>query len=293
MREKLRAFAPLLVVLIGLGILLYPSISNYTVMHNASRAVSAYDAAVEQLSDEQMEQMLAAAHDYNARLASAGGRAAPADAPGGAADRGEGYESRRDRHGDGMRGYITIPRLKETLPVYHGTSESVLQVGVGHLPDSSLPVGGPDTHAALSGHRGLPSAKLFTDLNKMKVGDLFYIRVLKEVLAYQVTSIETVLPDQTESLAIQPGKDLVTLITCTPYGINSHRLLVHAERTDYVPTEDELKVDNPIFNIPLPYLLLIIAVLALALVFAIMTIVRRRQTVRGQGGRPKHERTQE
>lgn len=293
MKEKLRAFAPLLVVLIGLGILLYPSISNFTVMHNASRVVSAYDAAVEQLSDEQMEQMLAAAHDYNARLASSGVQASPADATGGSADLGEEYESLLNLNGDGMMGYITIPRLKETLPVYHGTSEPVLQVGVGHLSDSSLPVGGPDTHAALSGHRGLPSAKLFTDLNKMKVGDLFYIRVLKEVLAYQVTSIETVLPNETESLAIQPGKDFVTLITCTPYGINSHRLLVHAERTDYVPTEDELKVDNPIFNIPLPYLLLIIAVFALAIVFAIMTIIRRRQTVRGQGGRPKHERAQE
>uniref|UniRef100_UPI002597B35F class C sortase n=1 Tax=uncultured Bifidobacterium sp. TaxID=165187 RepID=UPI002597B35F len=203
------------------------------------------------------------------------------------------YEDLLNLNGDGMMGYIIIPRLKETLPIYHGTSESVLQVGVGHLPDSSLPVGGPGTHAALSGHRGLPSAKLFTDLNKMKVGDLFYIRVLDQTLAYKVTSIETVLPNETESLAIQPGKDLVTLITCTPYGINSHRLLVHAERTDYVPTEDELKVDNPIFNIPLPYLLLIIAVFALALVFAIMTIVRRRQTVRGQGGQPKHERAQE
>ena len=291
-RSKPRALAPILIVLIGLGVLLYPTISNLTVMRNASHAVASYDDTAARMSDEQRTAMLAAAYDYNNRLASAGTQASPADATGGGSPTGE-YESLLDPNGDGMMGYITIPRLKETLPIYHGISESVLQVGVGHLPDSSLPVGGPDTHAALSGHRGLPSAKLFTDLNKMKVGDLFYIRVLKEVLAYQVTSIETVLPDQTESLAIQPGKDLVTLITCTPYGINSHRLLVHAERTDYVPTEDELKVDNPIFNIPLPYLLLIIAVFALALVFAIMTIVRRRQTVRGQGGQPKHERAQE
>lgn len=295
MRKRVRDILPILVILAGLLVLLYPTISNYLVEQNASRAVASYDATVVDMSQEDRERMLADAHAYNDALAASSGAGTPASEGGEPAQVGEtlAYEDLLNLNGDGMMGYITIPRLKETLPIYHGTSESVLQVGVGHLPDSSLPVGGPGTHAALSGHRGLPSAKLFTDLNKMKVGDLFYIRVLKEALAYQVTSIETVLPNETESLAIQPGKDLVTLITCTPYGINSHRLLVHAERTDYVPTEDELKVDNPIFNIPLPYLLLIIAVFALALVFAIMTIVRRRQTVRGQGGRPKHERAQE
>lgn len=293
--KRVRDILPLLVILAGLLVLLYPTISNFLIEQNASRAVASYDATVVDMSQEDRERMLADAHAYNDALAASSGAGTPASEGGKPAQVGEtlAYEDLLNLNGDGMMGYITIPRLKETLPIYHGTSESVLQVGVGHLPDSSLPVGGPGTHAALSGHRGLPSAKLFTDLNKMKVGDLFYIRVLDQTLAYKVTSIETVLPNETESLAIQPGKDLVTLITCTPYGINSHRLLVHAERTDYVPTEDEVKVDNPIFNIPLPYLLLIIAVFALALVFAIMTIVRRRQTVRGQGGRPKHERTQE
>ena len=293
--KRVRDILPLLVILAGLLVLLYPTISNFLIEQNASRAVASYDATVVDMSQEDRERVLAGAHAYNDALAASSGAGTPASEGGKPAQVGEtlAYEDLLNLNGDGMMGYITIPRLKETLPIYHGTSESVLQVGVGHLPDSSLPVGGPGTHAALSGHRGLPSAKLFTDLNKMKVGDLFYIRVLDQTLAYKVTSIETVLPNETESLAIQPGKDLVTLITCTPYGINSHRLLVHAERTDYVPTEDEVKVDNPIFNIPLPYLLLIIAVFALALVFAIMTIVRRRQTVRGQGGRPKHERTQE
>lgn len=293
--KRVRDILPLLVILAGLLVLLYPTISNYLVEQNASRAIASYDAATVDLGQEEREQMLADAHAYNDALAASSGASPQAPEGGEPAQVGEtlAYEDLLNLNGDGMMGYIIIPRLKETLPVYHGTSEPVLQVGVGHLSDSSLPVGGPGTHAALSGHRGLPSARLFTDLNKMKVGDLFYIRVLDQTLAYKVTSIETVLPNETESLAIQPGKDLVTLITCTPYGINSHRLLVHAERTDYVPTEDELKVDNPIFNIPLPYLLLIIAVFALALVFAIMTIVRRRQTVRGQGGRPKHERAQE
>lgn len=293
--KRVRDILPLLVILAGLLVLLYPTVSNFLIEQNASRAIASYDAATVDLGQEEREQMLADARAYNDALAASSGASPQAPEGGEPAQVGEtlAYEDLLNLNGDGMMGYIIIPRLKETLPIYHGTSEPVLQVGVGHLPDSSLPVGGPGTHAALSGHRGLPSARLFTDLNKMKVGDLFYIRVLDQTLAYKVTSIETVLPNETESLAIQPGKDLVTLITCTPYGINSHRLLVHAERTDYVPTEDELKVDNPIFNIPLPYLLLIIAVFALALVFAIMTIVRRRQTVRGQGGRPKHERTQE
>ena len=293
--KRVRDILPLLVILAGLLVLLYPTVSNFLIEQNASRAIASYDAATVDLGQEEREQMLADARAYNDALAASSGASPQAPEGGEPAQVGEtlAYEDLLNLNGDGMMGYIIIPRLKETLPIYHGTSEPVLQVGVGHLPDSSLPVGGPGTHAALSGHRGLPSARLFTDLNKMKVGDLFYIRVLDQTLAYKVTSIETVLPNETESLAIQPGKDLVTLITCTPYGINSHRLLVHAERTDYVPTEDELKVDNPIFNIPLPYLLLIIAVFALALVFAIMTIVRRRQTVRGQGGRPKHERAQE
>lgn len=293
--KRVRDILPLLVILAGLLVLLYPTISNFLIEQNASRAIASYDAATVDLGQEERERLLAEARAYNDALAASSGAGTPASEGGEPAQVGEtlAYEDLLNLNGDGMMGYIIIPRLKETLPIYHGTSEPVLQVGVGHLSDSSLPVGGPGTHAALSGHRGLPSARLFTDLNKMKVGDLFYIRVLDQTLAYKVTSIETVLPNETESLAIQPGKDLVTLITCTPYGINSHRLLVHAERTDYVPTEDELKVDNPIFNIPLPYLLLIIAVFALALVFAIMTIVRRRQTVRGQGGRPKHERAQE
>ena len=293
--KRVRDILPLLVILAGLLVLLYPTISNFLIEQNASRAIASYDAATVDLGQEEREQMLADARAYNDALAASSGASPQAPEGGEPAQVGEtlAYEDLLNLNGDGMMGYIIIPRLKETLPIYHGTSEPVLQVGVGHLPDSSLPVGGPGTHAALSGHRGLPSARLFTDLNKMKVGDLFYIRVLDQTLAYKVTSIETVLPNETESLAIQPGKDLVTLITCTPYGINSHRLLVHAERTDYVPTEDELKQGDPILNIPLPYLLLIIAVFALALVFAIMTIVRRRQTVRGQGGRPKHERTQE
>ena len=138
-----------------------------------------------------------------------------------------------------MMGYIIIPRLNTTIPIYHGTSESVLQVGVGHMETTSLPVGGESTHAALSGHRGLPTASLFTDLDQMQVGDQFYIKVLGHTLAYQVDQILTVLPDETQPLAIVPGEDYVTLITCTPYGVNSHRLLVRGTRIPYSEQEME------------------------------------------------------
>ena len=199
-------------------ILFYPTISNFLIMRNASRAVNNYDASVEALSQEQYQKVLDAAHAYNEKLAQ--NDAGETDALASAvnfASTDEEYNSLLNIDGDGMMGYITVPKLEETLPIYHGTSEKVLQSGIGHLEQTSLPVGGASTHAALSGHRGLPTAKLFTDLNLMKKGDKFYITILKDTYAYQVDKITTVLPTDTKQLAIEPGKDLVTLITCTPY----------------------------------------------------------------------------
>ena len=185
--KRLRDIFPLLVVLVGLAIMAYPTISNFLVERNASRVVSAYQEAVDALSDEDAQAMLDAAWAYNARLAGLAGISA-AD---GGADAGtvsstqlrEQYNQLLNLNGDGVMGYITIPRLDETLPIYHGTDEATLQVGVGHIDTSSLPVGGASTHAALSGHRGLPSAKLFTDLDRMKKGDIFFVRVLKSTFA--------------------------------------------------------------------------------------------------------------
>ncbi len=175
--------------------------------------------------------------------------------------------------GTGVMGYITIPRLDETMPIYHTTEEKVLQVATGHIETSSLPVGGASTHAAISGHRGLPSAKLFTELDKMQLGDIFYVKVLKETFAYQVDQILTVLPEETEALAIEPRADYVTLVTCTPYAINSHRLLVRAHAIPYLPSmEGEVGVmGNPI-NLSWPHLALIAALILLAVVLAGMRL---------------------
>ena len=287
--KRVRDILPVLVILAGLLVLLYPTISNYLIEQNASRAVASYDQATVDLSAQEREQMLARAHAYNDALAASSG--APTASEGGEpAQAVEAYEDLLNLNGDGMMGYIIIPKMNVELPVYHGVEEKVLQVGVGHLSETSLPVGGESTHAALSGHRGLPSAKLFTDLDQMEEGDQFYIKILGETLAYEVHGIETVLPTETESLAIQPGEDLVTLITCTPYGINSHRLLVHAHRIPYVPEmEDEIDSVGGFINIPLPYLLFMIA-LAVMAVFFIVLKVRTNRKDKEAYSRGKHVR---
>ena len=264
-------------IIVGILILLYPTISNFLVERNASRAVSNYDAAVSNLTDERYAQMLAEAHAYNAQLAGLSGiPAAEGGADPGTVDAAalrESYMQLLNLSGDGMMGYITIPRLDETMPIYHTTEEKVLQVATGHIETSSLPVGGASTHAAISGHRGLPSAKLFTELDKMQLGDIFYVKVLKETFAYQVDQILTVLPEETEALAIEPRADYVTLVTCTPYAINSHRLLVRAHAIPYLPSmEGEVGVmGNPI-NLSWPHLALIAALILLAVVLAGMRL---------------------
>lgn len=234
--KKPRDLLSTLAIIGGLLLVLYPTISNFLVMRNASRVIEGYDSAVEALSDEEYARIIDAARAYNAKLAGLSGIPASDggwDAPEGDAARElkAEYASLLDLDGNGVMGYMTIPRLDETMPIYHTTEEKVLQVAAGHIETSSLPVGGgASTQAAISGHRGLSSAKLFTDLDTMRIGDVFYVRVLKETFAYQVDQILTVLPHETEALAIEPREDLMTLVTCTPYGINSHRLLVRARR---------------------------------------------------------------
>lgn len=281
MQRRLSSIAPLVMVMVGLAILLYPTISNFLIEQNASRMIESYDDAVDALSEEERLAILDEAHAYNAALAAraGAGSAGEADSASSAESAAllERYNEVLDLNGNGMMGYISIPSIEVTLPIYHGVEEQVLQEAVGHIEDTSLPVGGMATHAVLSGHRGLPSAKLFTDLDQMQEGELFFISVLDETFAYQVDGIETVLPSETSSLAVRAGEDRVTLVTCTPYGINSHRLLVHAHAVPYVPEMDEL-VGKPgsFINIPLPYLLLIIALAVLAVVFAVLHHRQRR-----------------
>lgn len=237
MQKRLRSAIRLLCILVGLSILLYPSLSTYLSAKNGSRATGEYDGLVDQQNEITRQAMLQAAIDYNSALADENTGLPLTDGQGEPVCR-EDYWDILALTDNGMMGYIVLPTLNETIPIYHSTEESVLQVGVGHVVNTSFPVGGPSTHAALSGHRGLPSASLFTNLDQVKIGDCFYIKVLDQVLAYQVDQILTVLPGDTKELAIVPGKDYVTLVTCTPYGVNSHRLLVRGTRVPYTAPAD-------------------------------------------------------
>lgn len=235
-KRKIADIIRIIVLLIALSVLLYPTVSNYLYEKNSSTIVANYDKEVENTTDEEKEEMFRLAREYNARLAQ--DQVSIGDAFTEESSDDQEYENLLNKSGTGMMGYIQIPKIDIELPLYHGTKESVLQVGVGHLKDTSLPVGGDTTHAVLTGHRGLPSRMLFTDLDQMEKGDVFYIKILGETLAYQVDQILTVLPEETDSLKIIEGQDYVTLVTCTPYGINTHRLLTRGHR---IPYEEAVK----------------------------------------------------
>ena len=214
------------VLFIGLSLLLYPTFSNRWNSMHQSRAISTYSEAVATMNNEEYDKFWSAAWEYNRSLV-----ARPNDYLLSEEQR-KNYNALLDIGQNGIMGYIEIPKINITLPVYHGTSEAVLQVAVGHLEWTSLPVGGEGSHCVVSGHRGLPSARLFTDLDKMEEGDTFLLRVLDEVLTYEVDQIKIVEPQVTEDLLIVEGKDYCTLVTCTPYGINSHRMLVRGHRIE-------------------------------------------------------------
>lgn len=218
------------ILLAGLGILLYPSVSDWWNSLHATRAISGYMTAVEDLSGQDREAVLEAAREYNQKLQN-GVNFTLTD------KEREKYDSLLDITGTGIMGYVQISSIGVNLPIYHSVDESVLQIAVGHIPGSSLPVGGERTHAILSGHRGLPSAKLFSDLDRMVEGDIFTINILDQTITYMVDQIRIVLPEETDELAIQPGRDYCTLVTCTPYGVNSHRMLVRGKRIENIAGE--------------------------------------------------------
>ena len=220
----------LLVLVIGLSLVLYPTFSDWWNSMHQSRAVTSYVEQVANIDKEQYERIWNAAWEYNASLTDRLNSFVLDET-----QKTE-YNELLDIGGTGIMGYIEVPTIGVTLPIYHGTDEAVLQVAVGHLEWTSLPVGGESSHCVVSGHRGLPSARLFTDLDKLVVGDQIIFRVLDEILTYEVDQILIVEPNQTEDLMIERGKDLCTLVTCTPYGINTHRLLVRGHR---VETQEE------------------------------------------------------
>ncbi len=224
MKKRLTTILAVLVFITGLSLLLYPTVSNYFNSLHQSKVVSHYSDALEKMDEAQKQAAIDAAVQYNALLVSNDARFTPSE------EETRLYNSLLNPDGTGMMGYITIPEIRCKLAIYHSVDDSVLQVGVGHLEGSSLPVGGSSTHCVISGHRGLLSARLFTDIDRLEKGDLFYLHVYGKVLAYEVDKISVVEPEDYGPLEIEEGKDLCTLLTCTPYGINTQRLMVRGHR---------------------------------------------------------------
>ena len=223
-----------LFLLVGLSILNYPFISQWVNRRSESQAVESYEKQTDILAEEKKRAIKQEAEAYNKELLEK--QTGVSDGFSVKSKRDDRYERIMNPSGDGIMGVLRIPKIQVHLPVYHGTSAKVLEEGVGHLYGSSFPTGGEGTHSVFSSHRGLPSKTLFTDLDQLKEGDLFFLDILGEEMAYRVEEILTVEPEETEALEIIPGKDYVTLVTCTPYGINSHRLLVRGER---IPWEEK------------------------------------------------------
>ena len=261
----------ILVFLVGLSLLLYPTISDYWNSLHQSRAIAEYAEQVANLDDERYAKILSDAQDYNEALLEKMDRYSMSDA-----ERAE-YSSLMNVSGNGVIGYIEIPVIGCSLPIYHGTDEAVLQIGVGHIEGSSLPVGGVGSHCVLSGHRGLPSARLFTDLDKLDTGDTFILRVLDETLTYEVDQILIVLPHEMEALEIDPKEDYCTLVTCTPYGRNTHRLLVRGHRVENQEEAKTVRVTADAMQIEPVIVAPLVAVPMLLILLVIMLISTHRK----------------
>lgn len=260
MKKNKSTYILILIFLVGLSVLLYPSVSDYVNRKHQSRAIAGYTAEVADMSDSDFDRYFEKAEAYNKKLSD---DPTLFYTPQEIGD----YEETLDISGTGIMGYVSIEKLDVKLPIYHGTDAEVLEIGCGHLEGSSLPTGGKSTHCVLSAHRGLPSARLFTDLDKMEEGDIFTVTVLNRVLTYEVDRISIVKPSETEALQIEKGKDYCTLMTCTPYGINSERLLVRGHRiateesSDIHVTTEAFRIDPllaaPVMAVPLLLILLV------------------------------------
>lgn len=288
-------------IVAGLAAILYPYASDYLNRVEQAKVAQVQEETVEQAAPQDLSAEWDQARDFNERLLA--GRVVVTDPfdPNNRQPSNQEYLATLNLAGDGVMGELVIPKIGVDLPIYHGVTGDGMLHGVGHMPSTSLPIGGPNTHAVLAGHTGLPSARIFGDLDQLQVGDWFVIRVLGEDHAYRVTGTEVVLPEQTDSLAVQEDKDLVTLVTCTPYGVNTHRLLVHAERCD-VPqewldrsgTRDVPVVPGSDNRVPLTMLTLVGLGIGVGLVvlFLLVWLYRRRNEERRSkaSSHPKHMR---
>ena len=277
MKKKNLNIKLIVLFLAGLSLLLYPLISNEWNTYRQSKLISTYEQVIEEKQEEiDYTAEWDRAHAFNQALLpsilpDSFAIAAASDEPD------EEYMACLNLAGDGTMGYVEIPKIDIKIPIYHTVSDEVLQMAAGHLEGSSLPVGGSDTHTVISAHRGLPSAALFTDLDRLEAGDHFLFYILDEILCYEVDQITIVEPEETEALAVEPGKDFATLLTCTPYGVNSHRMLVRGHRVAYVP--EEIQKEQAIVNVSLHtnYLLWVIIGLGITCIFVAALYLKERK----------------
>ena len=281
MRKHWSTILLVFLFVIGLSLLMYPAFADWWNSMHQSRAIASYSEAVANIDEDQYDEIWNAAWEYNRSVLERGNRFRLTE------EQKQTYDGLLNITDSGIMGYIEIPDIDVSLPIYHGTGEAVLQVAAGHLEWTSLPVGGAGSHCVISGHRGLPSAKLFTDLDRMALGDTFTLRILDEVLTYEVDQILIVEPQDTEALMIEEGKDLCTLVTCTPYGINSHRMLVRGHRTENAEeagmirvTADAMQMD-PIIVAPM-----VAAPMLLVLLVIMLFNTRKKRNDSGQEGFP-------
>ena len=243
MKKKLTNFLLVIMLLVGVCLLIYPSASNYWNELHQSKAIATYVEELENIDTTEYDNLLNSVREYNMTLLNKSNRWAISD------EEHFYYENLLNISGNGVMGYIEIPQIKVSLPIYHGVSDVVLQVAVGHIEGTSIPLGGIGTHSVLSGHRGLPSAKLFTDLDKLVVGDIFLMRILNETITYEVDQILIVKPEEVDALEIEEDKDYCTLVTCTPYGVNSHRMLVRGHRIENLEQAKDIKIVAEAFQL--------------------------------------------
>ncbi len=271
MKKKIPSVLLVAIFLIGLSLLLYPTLSDYWNQFHQSKMIVDYDETVAGIAPEVKEKLWAEAASFNSQILKRGNTYIMSD------DDMENYEKILNISGDGIMGYIEIPSIDCSLPIYHGTDESILQVAAGHVAWSSLPVGGQSTHCVISSHRGLPSAKLFTDLDKVAEGDIFTINVLDELLTYEVDKILIVEPNDTTPLQIEKGKDYCTLVTCTPYGINTHRLLVRGHRIENIDDAKDIHISSDAIKIE-PLIIAPILAVPLIIILMILLAVRDKKS---------------
>ena len=269
--------------LVGVSLLLYPTISDYWNSKTQSRAIVDYEAVLQYIEPEDYSHIFEQAYDYNRRLYEFDKN--PLLYP----EQVAGYYETLSLTDAGMIGYVKIDRIGVELPVYHGTSAQVLSYGVGHLEGSSLPVGGENTHSVMSAHRGLPSAKLFTDLDRLELGDTFQVIILDQILTYQVDQIKIITPKEFEDLQIVPGMDYCTLFTCTPYGINTHRLLVRGIRIETIVEKPVIYISNEAFRIE-PTLVMPAVAAPMLFIFLIHLMVKYREPPKKKEGEANHEK---